>query len=331
MDPGRDNRVRWAQGERAGHVESHFLKANAPNGSRAIWVKHTIFVPRGRPEDAVAEVWAIGFDRARNRNVAVKAQVPLQAAKLSERPFRLEAAGSTLETGVARGHAKSNAHYIGWALRFTTDGTPFHPFPFERMYETALPKSKALTPYPDVRFSGTFEVDGERWDLDDWPGMQGHNWGRQHADAYAWCHCNAWTDAPSGTWFEGLSARVKLGPVRTPWLSLAGLHVEGVTYRFDRMRAILSRPIEVGLYVWRCKLRSARASLRVHVEADRRAMAGLFYENPNGSMTHCLNSKLASGTIVLSRPGKSDLTLRSTTMALELGTKNVKHGVEMLV
>ena len=30
---------------------------------------------------------------------------------------------------------------------------------------------------------------GERWDLTAWDGMQGHNWGREHAFEYAWGQC----------------------------------------------------------------------------------------------------------------------------------------------
>ena len=44
----RDNLVRYRPSA-AGHVESHFLKANSPDGERALWVKHTLLAPKGRP------------------------------------------------------------------------------------------------------------------------------------------------------------------------------------------------------------------------------------------------------------------------------------------
>ena len=55
LDQGvKDNLVRWTRG-RAGHVESFFLKANHPSRPLAIWLKFTIFSPKGNPDDAVAE------------------------------------------------------------------------------------------------------------------------------------------------------------------------------------------------------------------------------------------------------------------------------------
>ena len=35
-----------------------------------------------------------------------------------------------------------------------------------------------------------------------------HNWGLGNTDVYVWAQCNAWTDAPSGTWFEGATGRL---------------------------------------------------------------------------------------------------------------------------
>ena len=52
--PEADNRLRYA-GTQPGHVESHFLKANSPDGQRAIWIKHTLLVPVRRPADAISE------------------------------------------------------------------------------------------------------------------------------------------------------------------------------------------------------------------------------------------------------------------------------------
>lgn len=326
-----DNTVRWDRGDRRGHVESHFLRAVSPDGARALWIKHTLLSPAGRAGQGVAEAWAIAFERGRPP-VGAKSTYPIDRARFGDDPFRIETGDAALEPGRARGTAESGGHRIGWDLSFDTTGPAFHPFPLERMYKAPFPKSKTLTPYPDVRFDGAFDVDGERWHVVGWPGMQGHNWGRSHAHAYAWAQCNSWTDGAGGrAWFEGLSARVAVGPVITPWLSVAALHVEGETHRFDGPSAMTSRRVEVEWYRWEATLSKRGATLRVAVEAARDDLAGLHYENPDGSMTHCLNSKLAHGTIVLSRGSRPDLVLASDRFALELGTKDRDHGVPMIV
>lgn len=331
MDPVTDNRVRYEASDAGGHVESHFLRANSPDGERAIWIKHTLLAPVGRAGVGVGEAWAVAFER-RRRRVGVKSTVPIGDVRFSASPFRVETGEATLETGRARGTAESGGHCIRWDLSFDPSGPPHHPFPLQRMYEAPFPKQKLVTPYPDVRFDGTVEVDGTDWRIDRWPGMQGHNWGRGHTHAYAWAHGNAWDEGADGpAWFEGFSGRVKMGPVVIPWVSMAAVHVDGRTHRFDRLRAMTARAVEVGWYHWRATLVQGGARLRVAIEADRDDIAGLRYENPDGSTTHCLNSKLARGTLVLTLPGEPARVLRSDKLALELGTKDPEHGVPMLV
>ena len=58
------NAARYETGTAAGHYESWFQRANDPSGRRAFWIRYTIFAPRGRPADAVGELWAIAFQRS---------------------------------------------------------------------------------------------------------------------------------------------------------------------------------------------------------------------------------------------------------------------------
>jgi hypothetical protein len=330
-DPVIDNRVRWDPTDAGGHVESHFLRAVSPDGDRALWVRHTLLSPRGRAGMGVAESWAIAFERGRPPTAA-KSAIPIEQARVDASPFGIAIGPTVLETGRARGAARSSGHALGWDLAFEPLAPPFHPFPLERMYEGAFPKSKTLTPYPDATFDGSFDVDGARWPVAGWRGMQGHNWGRSHAHVYAWGQCNSWAHGADGpAWFEGLTGRVKVGPMLLPWLSLAALHVAGETHRFDGAKAMTTRATDVGWYRWSATLAKGDARLRLDIEAARDDLAGLHYENPDGSMTHCLNSKLARGTVTLTRAGEPEVVLRSDRFALELGTKDHGHGVPMIV
>jgi len=67
------------------------------------------------------------------------------------------------------------------------------------------------------------------------------------------------------------------------------------------------------------------------VYANPRETAGLYYRNPNGTVTHCLNSKLATARLVLKRRGCRDVLLETRQAALELGCPDRCFGVEMLV
>ena len=68
------NAVRYDPETSKGHVESYFLKANDARGRRAVWLKATIYASELRPAHAVAEAWAIVFDRE-GKHVAVKESV----------------------------------------------------------------------------------------------------------------------------------------------------------------------------------------------------------------------------------------------------------------
>lgn len=325
----RDNEVRFrpAHAER-GHVESHFLKATSPDGKRAIWVKHTILSPRGAPDRATAQSWGIAFDRRGEvpRATGAKRVVPVREARFTATPFASEVGGSRFESTLARGRVD----HVSWDLRWTPHAAPFHLLPLERMYTAPFPKQKQLSPTPDATFGGWVEVEGERWDVDGWPGMQGHNWGVANSDAYAWAQCNAWKDAPPGTWFEGATARLRIGPVMTPWLSVMSLHANGQLYRFDGPRSLLSRAVDVGFYRWRFTARHGPFALEGEIRAARDDLAGLLYDNPSGPPTFCLNSKLATGTLVLRHGGRVVAELASDRFALELGTKDQGHGVPIL-
>src|SRR5689334_7280367 len=82
LDP---NAVRFDPRSGQDHVESYFLKANEPNGERALWIKSTIYRSSREPTRALAEGWAIAFDKrgGLSRNIAVKHVVPFSSASFS--------------------------------------------------------------------------------------------------------------------------------------------------------------------------------------------------------------------------------------------------------
>jgi hypothetical protein len=340
----RWNLVRFRPESRAGHVESYFLKANEPGGARAVWIKFTVLAPIGRPEAAVAEVWAVAFDGRSGAHVAGKETFPIGRAELPRDRFRFEVGGSMLEGGATRGRiraagagagAGAGADEIAWDLKFDEGAPPLLLFPSEALYEVeAFPRSKLLSPHPDSRFEGRVSVGGAEWRVAGWPGMQGHNWGRGHALRYAWAHVNAFRDAP-GTVFEGFSAKVRLGPVATPYLSLLFLRHRGRDFDFRGIRQWLSRDVSVGRYFWAFAAESEDARLAGRIEAPAEDFAGLTYEDPDGARAACLNSKIARARLELfERAGprfEPIATLEADrSAALELLVRERDHGIRML-
>jgi len=323
----RWNGVRCAEGTTHGHVESYFLKLNDPSGRQALWIKATIVVREGGAP-RVAEAWAIAFDRE-GRHIAVKQSVPLSQARFGAAGLDVAVAGLRLLPGRISGEVASHAQRITFDLRFTMDAPPLVPFPSERMYEARLPSSKLVSPHPDARFSGSYSVDGQRIEVDGWHGMQGHNWGTRHAELYAWGHCNQW-DGDDDLVLEGVTARVKVGPVLAPPLTLVCVRHRGVRHDFNAPLTLLRARGSVELRRWTFSAKNARATVTGELWAETPDFVGLAYDNPDGAVTYCLNSKIARGRIRLSVHGRPDVEAMTRAAALEIGTKDPDHGVAML-
>jgi hypothetical protein len=331
------NQVLYRPGLSSGHVESLFLKGNSPDGQRALWVKYTILAARSGAPD-VAELWAIAFDRAGAAPRANKRTYPITRAELRRAPFGLILPEGEIGHGFARGALGFDAEggpRLRWDLRYPCPEQPFRPFPAARMYTGAFPRTKTLTPVPDSVLTGTFEVDDEAWDVTGFRAAQGHNWGKGHAHAYAWAHANALCPEPGSAplgraWLEVISGRVRLGPLLTPWLTCAAIEIDGELFRFDGPRALLSRRVHSDARSFAFTLQKGAATLTGRIWADASLLAGLRYQDPDGQILACLNSKLAHAEVTLCA-GDRRWSLRTDQAALELGTRRTDHGIALLV
>lgn len=330
----QDNAVRFRSDDRGGHVESFFLKANDPGSDRAFWLKFTIYAPVGG-EGAVGEVWAILFDRQAGHR-AGKLTLPVSELALGPWGVGLDIGPCVFRPGESRGVLTGvEGEEIRWDLRWDGDRAPLRPFPYDWMYTAPFPKSKSLTPTSDTAYEGTITAGGWRFEVKGWPGMQGHNWGKNHAERYAWAHCNVFEDPegrPVEAMFEGFSARIKLGPVTTPFLTACVLRHGGETWAFNRPVEWLRASTEVAYTSWDFAVRRGELRLLGSLWTPADQMVGLTYRNPTGDHTHCLNSKIASADLRLLRGEETILRLRSARKAaLEVTVREPDHPVKMVL
>ncbi|MEO6420414.1 MAG: hypothetical protein ABIP39_13440, partial [Polyangiaceae bacterium] len=82
---------------------------------------------------------------------------------------------------------------------------------------------------------------------------------------------------------------------------------------------------------WRFEGACARATIDGEFWAETEDFVGLFYPNPNGKMTYCLNSKLARAKVTFTSKGSAPIVARSRKAALEIGTHDPHHGIQMYV
>lgn len=324
--------VNWAQyeaGQRRGHYESFYLRANHPGRPLAFWLRYTIFSPAGHPEVAVGELWAVFFDGESGRHTVAKAQYPMRSCVFSADAFDVRIGEATLGPQALRGHAGE----IGWDLRYRGSEAPLYLLP-RRLYRGGFPKAKSLVGLPLARYEGTLTVGGTGVDVDGWLGSQNHNWGSRHTDRYAFGQVAGFDGAPDA-FLEVVTAQARIGPLWTPKLTFLVLRRSGEDLAFTALRQA-RRATGQFEYLrtdadcsWNFATRSPTAHVQGLIEAPRSAFVGLAYPNPPGGTKYCLNTKIArcSLTIVDVTSGERQVLRSEHGSLFEILTDSQAHGI----
>jgi len=303
-------------GRRAGHYESFYVKAADPAGGRAVWLRHTVHKsPGGEP---VGSTWLTVFDRSADGPAAIKTTLP---------PSELGAPAQGIRVGDSVLRADRTAGAIGgdaaWGLALHGDEPPLLHLPRGWMYSAPLPRTKLVSPRPALRVSGAVKLRGARLEVDDWPGMLGHNWGAQHAERWIWLHGafgeRGWVDLALG--------RVRLGPVVTPWIANGVLSLGGERLRLGGIERARSTVVEEEPTA--CRFVVAGPGLRVTgaVEAEARDTVAWRYADPGGGEHHTLHSSIADLRLRMERAGATEELHCDRAAAYELGTRETDHGI----
>lgn len=262
-----------------GIYESHYLKANSPDGTQGLWIKHNLLRPS--KTDGIGEFWIILFEKGRTPQVA-KRIVSWPQLSLDNKSIRIQTQGISLQPS----HAEGSIADIEWNLALTDPTPPLLHFPWDWMYTAGFPKKKAISPAPNLLFNGSITVGDTKIEINDWVGLRGHNWGTEHAHTYAYGNCHIWKDKQQRT-VDGFSAKIRmLGLVQSPFLStivsrspdvhlnrpkhwLGGAHVTPTSWAFEHGTHSLKMTTELSDYV------------------------GLRYAHPDGKESYCYNTKFA--------------------------------------
>jgi hypothetical protein len=340
----RANWTRYRPGQRRGHYESFFQRANHPRRPLAFWIRYTLFSARNRPEEALGELWAVFFDGETGRHVAVKKEVPFERCTFDGSGFLVKVEDALLEPGRLKGSISSpegsisspegsiagGGHAVAWDLAFRGEEKPLFLLPL-KFYGTRLPSAKSLVGLPLAVYRGSLIVNGRTVEVDDWIGSQNHNWGRKHTDHYAWGQVAGFDTHPE-SFLELATARLKLGPFWTPFMTLLVLRHGGEEIALNSPRQSIRAKARFRYFHWDFRSETRAIRLEGTVSAPRKAFVGLNYSNPPGGSKHCLNSKIASCELRLSRresgPWSTPEVLRTEhRAAFEILTDDRNHGV----
>jgi hypothetical protein len=297
MDRARCNATRHDPGSPKGHYESWFQRANHPTRPLAFWIRYTILHPRGGVP--VGELWASWFDGEQNTVTAVKETVPWDRCAFGDEK---RVGGAVLQDCALRGSAAQGGTIVAWDLTWDGGGRPLLLLP-EGLYTAGFPKAKALVAAPGATYHGGLAVAGVAHEINGWVGSQNHNWGERHTDRYAWGQVAGFDDAPDA-FLECATAKLKLGPVWSPWLTTAVLRLGGEELQLNSLaRAPLATATLEGLSWW-YRTSAHGVTVEARFEAPPSRFVGLRYGNPPGGVKVCLNSKLARCELIVTQPGR---------------------------
>ncbi len=318
------NHTRYKAGK-SGHYESFFVRANHPQKPLAFWIRYTIFQPAGKPENAIGELWAIIFNGEDDTHTALKAEYPISRCSFSQDDFHLVIGDAVLAPGFLQGSIAYGTQKIEWDLTFTGNEEPLFLFPV-KLYTTTLPKAKSLVGVPNALFNGTLRLNGTTLSVNDWIGSQNHNWGSKHTDHYAWGQVCGFDNEPSA-FLEMATARIKLGPLWTPFMTPVVLRYKGYEYSLNSLSETFGRG-HFGYFYWHFTARKKDISIKGSIFAAQKDFVCLPYYNPHGGIKYCLNTKIASCELQCSLHG-THITLKTKhRCAFEILTDDTRHELQ---
>lgn len=333
------NFTRYRGEKTGGHYESYFMRANDAATGHAFWIRYTLFQPdsgAASKKQAMGELWAIYFEKGK-APVAAKSEFTIGKAQYSNTNFDLNFDGATLNFNSLKGSANNcGENKIEWDLKInpiktSKDGNALFPMPLST-YDAPLPRAKLLVPQPFVTFSGHLQVNGKKISIGDWQGSQNHNWGSRHTDEYAWGQVAGFDNEPD-TFLEVASAKLKFGPVMTPYITPIVLRHKGQEFALNTYWQAFRNSADVKYFDWSFAGENADFKVSGRIFADRGDFVALSYYNPPGDVKTCLNSKIAGCELNLTEKSRIGLKLNLKTAnraAFEILTSKTDHGFSPL-
>lgn len=323
--------AQYVSGQRQGHYESFFFRANHPQRPLAFWVRYTLFSPDRHPEHAIGELWGIWFDGESGQHVAVKRELPIAECHFSRETFDVRIGTSGCRTGELWGEAESGDGRLSWQLSFAGGEAPLLLLP-PAAYRARLPRAKSLVGLPLARFRGQMDVNGTVHRIEDWVGSQNHNWGSRHTDSYAWGQVAGFDNAPD-SFLEVATARIKLGGLWSPPFTPLVLRHAGREYSLTGTLQTMRARGEWNFFRWQFATGDDDIKIEGTIEAPASLFVALRYYNPPGGEKHCLNSKLARCELRLthSSTGTEETLHTQHRAAFEILTDRRDHGLRVRV
>jgi hypothetical protein len=320
-------------GARNGLYESFYFRGASSDGRHAFWLKHNLLRRDGQ-SDVMLEIAFVIFDRVTGEAEVVYDKEVLSTAAFAtfSRSGRWEQASANFATGsffsISREKLRGKLHTshgtAQWELALNRSDEVLYHFASDRLYRLPWPKKKIITRDCFLRFSGRISCAGITVE-GDFLGMNGHNWGTEHAHEYAYADCNRFAEE-EGACFDGFTARLAVarGLIKSPYLSMCSLKTGGRWHHFNALSASWKQRVgALDDYRWIVTFINDTHRLELNVDGQNPRIepwVALHYDHPGGARSVVKNTKFARGTLQLFDAANGGLITALSSDFFELET-----------
>ena len=232
--------------------------------------------------------------------------------------------GAAAGPGQFRGAAAMAGQTACWDLAITGGQPSLRPLRPAMLYRAPLPRTKLEASVPDGVVTGMLDIDGHQVGVDRWRGTVGHNWGAEHADCWVWLHAAGFGTGPEA-WLELVLAKIRVGPVRSPWTAMGALGLDG---ELIPLGGLGRRPrVSAGPRQLTAGIPAPRARLDLTVSTTEDDAVAVTYADPRGGIRVVRHATLAAVELRFRHPDHGELTMSGTCGAYEYGTSQALPGI----
>jgi hypothetical protein len=313
-----------------GFYESFYFRGNHQNGTQSFWLKHNLLMFANDPHVRI-ESTLITFDKESNLSKTYNHQeditledyqnkIVLNKKDWEDFSFNFKNNSSILiQPNQLQGKFNTNEDSISWNLKLNPSNKSYYHFSNDWFYHGFFPKKKILTKDIHLEYSGTIETPHLKLE-GSFIGMNGHNWGTEHAYKYAYGNCNQFDNCQE-SYFDGFSGKITLmkGVIKSPYLSCCSLKTKGKWYHFNNiLKSYQHKVSEVSEKKWKVTFISQEHILEIDIDGSNQVWADLSYDHPSRKVSTVHNTKYAHGTLTLKKATNNEIITTLTSHYFEL-------------
>lgn len=319
-----------------GFIEIWHLKLNDPSSHRALWLRFVVLKSLNGFKK-VAEVWGIYFHKTNGKEikkVAIKQNFDFSDFS-SPSAKEVKIANCQLLGNRTFGAIQAKGQSIEWNLDFVNGQDASFAFVPRVLSKSKLIKTSIITDHEELFFTGKTKINGEVIEWDRASGMLGRIQGPRIGHSWVWSQCNTFFDEQgkaADLIFEGLTTQTKLGPLTSPRISSFYFNYKNESYCFNTLKDAFFIKSKNTLKEWEFRAERKDISFRGYAKAEHKEFAGLTYEDTDGSLLYCSNSKLSDLRIIVYKKGKLEATFTAKeTAAFEIVSRTKNPYVPLLI